>query len=153
MGSKSAAAATIINNVRRLIIDEGQTNPKYYDKMSDLLNALTEQQKQDAKAYDQYLRDLAKLAAEVKRGEYADTAYPAWADTHVRRALMDFDLPGGEETAKQVDEAVRSNKQADWVGSRLKEKQVQKAVTDVLPDDFGRLDELMDLLRAQSDYR
>ena len=65
-GSESAAAATIINNVRRLIIDEGQTNPKYYDKMSELLNALIEQQKQDAKAYDEYLRDLAKLAAEVE---------------------------------------------------------------------------------------
>ena len=153
LGSKAAAAATIINNVRRLIIDEGQTNPKYYDKMSELLSALIEQQKQEAKAYDEYLRDLAKLAAEATRGEHTDAAYPAWADTHARRALVDFGLPGEEDVAKHVDEAVRSNKQADWVGSRMKEKQVQRAVAGVLPDDFDQLDDLMDLLRAQRDYR
>jgi type I restriction enzyme R subunit len=151
-GSQEAAAATIINNVRRLIIDEGQTNPKYYDKMSELLSALIEQQKQDAKSYEEYLRDLARLAAEVKRGERADAAYPAWADTHARRALVDFGLPGGEDMARAVDEAVLHSKKADWVGSRLKEKQVQTAVTDVLPDDFSQLDELMELLRAQRDY-
>ncbi len=33
-------AETIENNVRRLIIDEMAVNPKYYEKMSELLDAL-----------------------------------------------------------------------------------------------------------------
>ena len=41
-------AETIENNVRRLIIDEQPINPKYYEKMSELLDALIEQRKQEA---------------------------------------------------------------------------------------------------------
>lgn len=147
-----AAAATIINNVRRLIIDEGQTNPKYYDKMSELLAALIEQQKQEAQSYEAYLRALAKLATDAARGEQVGSAYPAWADTRARRAILDFGLPGGEDMARAVDEAVLRSKKADWVGSRLKEKQVQNAVAGVLPDGFEQVDDLMDLVRAQNDY-
>ncbi len=35
-----AMAETIENNVRKLIIDETPANPKYYEKMSELLDAL-----------------------------------------------------------------------------------------------------------------
>jgi type I restriction enzyme R subunit len=38
-----AVAETITNNMRKLIIDERATNPKYYDKMSALLDAILEQ--------------------------------------------------------------------------------------------------------------
>ncbi|MFQ5705731.1 MAG: type I restriction endonuclease subunit R, partial [Gemmatimonadales bacterium] len=37
---REAMAETIENNVRRLIIDESAVNPKYYEKMSELLDAL-----------------------------------------------------------------------------------------------------------------
>ena len=37
---KEAVAETIENNVRKLIIDENSINPKYYDKMSELLDEL-----------------------------------------------------------------------------------------------------------------
>ncbi|NNC27369.1 restriction endonuclease subunit R, partial [Salinisphaera sp. USBA-960] len=38
--SREAVAETIENNVRKLIIDETPINPKYYEKMSELLDAL-----------------------------------------------------------------------------------------------------------------
>ena len=38
--NREAVAETIENNVRRLIIDETAVNPKYYEKMSELLDAL-----------------------------------------------------------------------------------------------------------------
>ena len=43
--NKEAVAETIENNVRKLIIDESPINPKYYEKMSELLDALIEQRK------------------------------------------------------------------------------------------------------------
>ncbi len=46
-----ATAETIENNVRRLIIDESPINPKYYEKMSELLDALIAQRKQEALDY------------------------------------------------------------------------------------------------------
>ena len=39
-GSSRAVAETIENNVRRLIVDEMAVNPKYYEKMSAVLDAL-----------------------------------------------------------------------------------------------------------------
>ena len=50
-----AVAETIENNVRRLIIDEMAVNPKYYEKMSALLDALIRQRKQEAMDYKAYL--------------------------------------------------------------------------------------------------
>ena len=41
-----AVAETIANNMRKVIIDERATNPKYYDSMSELLDALIEEQPQ-----------------------------------------------------------------------------------------------------------
>ena len=38
--NRDAVAETIENNVRRIIIDEMAVNPKYYEKMSELLDAL-----------------------------------------------------------------------------------------------------------------
>jgi type I restriction enzyme R subunit len=38
--SKEAGAETIENNARKLIIDETPINPKYYEMMSDLRDAL-----------------------------------------------------------------------------------------------------------------
>jgi type I restriction enzyme, R subunit len=54
--NREAMAETIENNVRRLIIDEMAVNPKYYEKMSELLDALIEQRRQEALDYQAYLR-------------------------------------------------------------------------------------------------
>jgi type I restriction enzyme R subunit len=43
-----AMAETIENNVRKLIIDEMDVNPKYYEKMSELLDSLILTRKQQA---------------------------------------------------------------------------------------------------------
>jgi len=43
--SQDATAETIENNVRKLIIDEMPTNPKYYQRMSELLDELVKQRK------------------------------------------------------------------------------------------------------------
>ena len=40
-----AVAETITNNMRKLIIDERATNPKYFDKMSELLDAIIEERR------------------------------------------------------------------------------------------------------------
>ena len=46
--NREAIAETIENNVRKLIIDEMAVNPKYYEKMSELLDALIQTRKKEA---------------------------------------------------------------------------------------------------------
>ena len=57
-----AVAETIANNVRRVIIDEHAINPKYYDKMSALLDDLIRQRQLEAISYKEYLEKLLELA-------------------------------------------------------------------------------------------
>ena len=60
-----AVAETIENNVRKLIIDEQPINPKYYERMSELLDALIAQRRQDAIDYQKYLERVVELARQV----------------------------------------------------------------------------------------
>jgi type I restriction enzyme R subunit len=46
-----AVAETIENNVRKIILDEMPVNPKYYEKMSELLDSLIHERKQHALDY------------------------------------------------------------------------------------------------------
>jgi type I restriction enzyme R subunit len=56
-----AMAETIENNVRRLIIDEMEVNPKYYEQMSHLLDALITQRRRKAISYKEYLQQIVEL--------------------------------------------------------------------------------------------
>jgi len=146
-----AVAETITNNMRKVIIDERAMNPKYYDKMSELLDALIHQRRQGAIDYKHYLEQLIAQAQQLGKRE-SDTVYPAWADNGAKRALIDFGFPS-DDVASEVDRAVMHSKPDRWIGNRLKEKKVKRALRKVLPDGYDRLDELFDLVKARDEYR
>ena len=77
--NKEAVAETIENNVRKLIIDESPINPKYYEKMSELLDALIEQRRQEALDYAAYLAKIVELTKQAKNGP-GGAAYPEIAE-------------------------------------------------------------------------
>src|SRR5690606_22762978 len=72
---REAMAETIENNVRRLIIDEMAVNPKYYAKMSEVLDALIEQRRKEALDYESYLHRIVALTKQVKKPE-SGALYP-----------------------------------------------------------------------------
>jgi type I restriction enzyme R subunit len=147
---RDAVSETITNNMRKLIIDEHAMNPKYFDKMSQLLDAILEERRQGALKYKEYLAKLLELAAKLGKGE-SDTAYPKWADNGARRALVDFFFPK-TELAVEIDTTIRHTKPDSWIGNRIKEKKVKLALAETLPADFNRLDELFDLVKARREY-
>lgn len=146
-----AVAETITNNMRKLIIDERPMNPKYYDRMSELLDALLEERRKGALDYKDYLEKLLEQAAKLGKGE-SDTEYPEWANNGARRALFDFFTPE-LNLAIEIDGAVRHSKPDSWVGNAIKEKKVKQAIAAVLPEGFGPLDELFELVKARNEYR
>jgi len=146
-----AVAETITNNIRKLIIDERALNPKYYDKMSQLLDAILEERRQGALDYKEYLSKLLDQAQKLGTGE-SDTAYPAWAITGEKRALVDFFDPK-QELAIVVDHVVRTTKPDSWVGNPMKERKVKRAIRQSLPAGFDQLDELFELVKARHEYR
>ncbi|MFD5319831.1 type I restriction endonuclease subunit R [Streptomyces sp. NPDC127098] len=146
-----AVAETIANNMRVVIIDERPMNPKYYDRMSELLDAILEERRQNALDYKEYLAKLLEHASKLGKGE-SDTKYPEWADNAARRALIDF-FGQSPELAAVVDTTVLHTKPDSWVGNVMKEKKVKRALAQALPADFDQLDELLELLKARHEYR
>jgi type I restriction enzyme R subunit len=146
-----AVAETITNNIRKVIVDERPLNPKYYDRMSELLDAILEERRQGSLDYQEYLEELLGHAAKLGKEE-SETEYPAWADNGGRRALVDF-FDSDDGLATGVDEAVLNSKPDSWIGNPLKERKVKLAIKAALPSDFDGLDELFELVRARDEYR
>lgn len=146
-----AVAETIANNMRRVIIDEQASNPKYYEKMSELLDALIEERRRDALDYKDFLTKLVAQAEQLGRKE-SDKQYPDWVDSGAKRALHDFELPS-EDLVPVVDRVVMGSKLDHWIGSSIKERKVRLALEEILPGEYDRIDELMALIKARDEYR
>jgi type I restriction enzyme R subunit len=148
-----AVGETIVNNVRRTIVDERALNPKYYDRMSELLDALLEQRKKDALDYEQYLAKLLDLVGQMGSG-HSDFKYPEWASSQARRALVDFEWPDDVDP-RFVHDVIQSSKDHGWSGSVMKQRALAKALEAILPTSFEkeRLDRLIALLKEHDEYR
>ncbi|HXT37298.1 MAG TPA: HsdR family type I site-specific deoxyribonuclease, partial [Chloroflexota bacterium] len=125
--SNEAVAETIENNVRKLIIDETPINPKYYERMSQLLYALIEQRRKGVIDYQDYLTTIAELTRQATNPGGGSASYPAALDTSARRALYD-NLGRDEGQALAVDRAVRGSRQDGWRSNPLKVKMVRLAI-------------------------
>lgn len=146
---KSAVAETIENNVRKLIIDENPLNPKYYEQMSDLLDALVEQRKAEAIDYAAYLAKIVELAKKVRAPETGGN-YPASVNSPGKRALFD-NLGQDEALTVAVDDDIRRTKKADWRGNIFKEREVKRAITRHI-DDPALAEMIFDLVVKQHEY-
>jgi type I restriction enzyme R subunit len=147
--NKEAVAETIENNVRKLIIDETPINPKYYEKMSELLDALITQRKTEAVDYEEYLAGIVELAKQAKRPE-STPSYPASIDSSAKRALFD-NLGENETLALAVDAAIRATKKDAWRGNRIKEREVRNAIK-VHISDPDMVSVIFELVQKQHEY-
>lgn len=151
---EKAVAEVIENNVRRLIIEENPTNPKYYEKMSVLLDDIIRERKNNSIDYAKYLEKIAELIQNVKNPS-SMTAYPRSIDSNSKRALYD-NLNNNEEVALKVNEAILKNKPDGWRGNRIKERTVRLAIKRALEEcdihDEDQVELVLALARNQNDY-
>ncbi|SDD13613.1 type I restriction enzyme, R subunit [Algoriphagus faecimaris] len=146
---QTAIAETIENNVRKVINEEAQTNPKYYEKMSALLNDLIHQRNQAAIAYQEYLEKIKELAKNVSNPA-GNTSYPAEINTKAKQALYD-NLDSDISLSMVLDHAIRYNKLDGWRDGGIKEKKLRIEVNKIINDPEKTM-ELMNIIKAQSEY-
>ena len=158
--SEEAIAATIENNIRRVIVDKSEINPKYYEDMSRLLDELIRQRRQDAINYRQYLSEVTRLSKRVTDST-ADSDYPPDIDTLPKHALFDNlpdDMPVAHRTvmAIAIDEAIMDARSDEWRGNRFKELEIRNAIEMVISDDFDDdtvdVDKIFNIARSQDEY-
>jgi|AntRauTorckE6833_2_1112554.scaffolds.fasta_scaffold00995_10 type I restriction enzyme R subunit len=145
---KEAVAETIEHNLRKVIIEERPTNPKYYEKMSELLDELIQQRKKAAMEYQAYLKKLVELTRKVKKMEGQD--YPKTLTSSAQKALYD-NLNNDFGLALTIDETVRYTAKDGWRGNKFKEREVKQAIQRELPEVI-KVGEILDVIKNQDEY-
>ena len=147
--NREAVAETIENNVRKLIIDEQPINPKYYEKMSELLDALIAQRRKEMLDYQQYLARIVELTRRAKNPP--TDIYPTALNTAAKRALFD-NLGKDEGLALAVDQAIKENRQDGWRSNSFKVKKVKLAIKAVFRGDEELTEKTLELVKNQHEY-
>ncbi|RXG29885.1 type I restriction endonuclease subunit R [Leeuwenhoekiella marinoflava] len=146
---QEAVAETIENNVRKVIIEESQANPRYYEKMSRLLDELIAQRKKETLAYQEYLKKIKELA-ELVTSPQKTNSYPQTLDNAAKRALYD-NLDHNEILVLALDNVIKANKLDGWRDGAIKERKLRLAIQNLLNDE-EKTTELMEIIKAQRDY-
>lgn len=146
-GDPAAMTEAIENNIRRLIIDEQPVNPKYYERMSALLDELIALRKAQAVEYAEYMKRLQELARQVLSPESGN--YPPEINTPGLRAL--YDNTGQDAAlARRLDEAIRAASEHNWRGDLMKERAMMNAIYEALgggEDAEPLVEQLLDIVR------
>lgn len=145
---KEAIAETIENNIRKLITDEQAVNPKFYERMSILLDELIDARRKKAINYQEYLKRIVELTKLV-RGDEKESSYPKTVDTKAKKALYD-NLGQNEDLTNSIDAAVRSTKKDGWRGNRIKEREVKNALREFVQE--SDLERVFELIKNQDEY-
>ena len=151
--NKRSVAETIENNVRKVIVDEMASNPKYFANMSDLLDALIEQRNKETIEYRTYLEKIQELAKQIKQPS-GTTSYPPSLSNGPQRVFYDNLEDQEENIAILIDEQIRSVKQDGWRGNKWKEKEVRLAIAEVLKlkHDDALVEHFFQITVNQSEY-
>jgi len=171
--SKNAIAEGVINNVRKTIIRDQLTDPRFYAQMSTLLDDLIKQSRTDTAAYEDFLRKAEDL---VKRlaAKQPETGIPAALHGKTEAtviynnlpdilALTDEVLPKAAEPsaeylagrlslALEIDRTMRERAPAGWKGDQAREAQVLNALFPLLGRNRKATEALFELVKNQPGY-
>ena len=125
--TKNAIAEGIINNVRKTIIRDQLTDPKFYDQMSKLLDDLIKQSRDDAAAYEEFLKKAEELVRKLA-SKQPQAGVPAVLHGNREATVLfnnlasipcvQFQCPTDDddkaELALQIDRVIREQAPAGW---------------------------------------
>lgn len=163
--SNRAVAETIINNVRKVIIRDQLTDPRFYEQMSALLDDLIRQSREEAAEYEEFLRQAEALAKRLA-GKRPDDGVPTCLHGNDEASVLynnlptlpatTFSYPTPEEAraefALRLDRAVREKAPAGWRGDRAREAQVLNALYPLLDRDREATEALFEIVKSQPGY-
>ena len=151
--SKNAIAEGIINNVRKTIIRDQLTDPRFYAQMSVLLDDLIKQSRSDTAAYEEFLRKAENLAKRLASRQQ-EAGIPTALHGKTEAIVIYNNLPDilaaagsppftmaephaeyGDERlalALEIDRTLRERAPAGWKGDQAREAQVLNALFPLL---------------------
>ena len=171
--SRNAIAEGIINNVRKTIVRDQLTDPRFYEQMSTLLDDLIKQSREDAAAYEEFLRKAEALVKRLAAGQF-DDGVPAALHGRREATVVYNNLPQilaagraradgvegapaeyGDERlrlALKIDRVMREQAPAGWKGDQAREAQVLNALFPLLDRKREVTLALFELVKNQPGY-
>ena len=163
-------AEAIINNVRKTVIREKLTDPRFYEEMSKLLQDLIKQARDDAVAYEQFLKDAEALVQRLAH-KHSVAGVPAELHGHPEAIVLYRNLPvflpgsplmvreeGPEDReqraalALKIDQAMRESAPAGWKGDAAREAQVLNALFPIMGRDREATRAIFEVIKQQAGY-
>ena len=146
-------------------------NPRYYERMSKMLDALIEERRRQALEYKEYLRRIIELTKRIKKPE-SSAQYPEKINTPALRALFDnieesetigvsdVNISYGKtvppdfkaELALLIDKRIQEIKKDNWRGNKFKEREVRNAIRSVIKNKPELVDKLFEIVKNQHEY-
>lgn len=168
--SKNSVAEAIVNNVRKTIIRDQLTDPRFYAEMSQLLGDLIQQKRAGTVSYEEFLQKAEAIAKSLGKKTAAGDV-PAELHGRPEAIVLFNNLPRvlgmdamatGEREATEnarfialalkLDRAVRENAPAAWKGDDTREKQVLNALFPLLDRNRGATQAIFDIIKQQPGY-
>ncbi len=170
--SKTAVAEGIINNVRKTIIRDQLTDPKFYAEMSKLLDDLIRQKRDDTQSYEEFLKKAETLVKKMAEGQSdkgippellgkreAAVIYNNLPDIMVRSTSTNVarEIQAGFGNARlnlalKIDRAMREKAPAGWRGDATRENQVLNALFPLLEKDRQATRALFEIIKNMNGY-
>ena len=162
--SRNAIAEGIINNVRKTIIRDQLTDPKFYDEISKLLEDLIKQKRDDTADYEKFLQkaeELVKKMAAKTTGSHPHVlnGHPEAISIFNNLASIPaatFDCPTDDDgkamLALELDQAIREHAPAGWKGDDAREKQVLNALFPIMSRDREATQAIFEIIKNQPGF-
>lgn len=160
--TKNAIAEGIINNVRKTIIRDQLTDPKFYEEISKLLDDLIKQKRDDTKSYKEFLKK-AEALAKMMAGKSSTRTYPSVLNGYPLAIVLfnnlasipssTFQCPPDvdkkADLALAINQAMREKAPAGWKGDDIREKQVLNALFPLLERDREATRAVFEIIKNQ----
>ncbi len=170
--SLEAIAEGIINNVRKTIVRDQLTDPKFYEEISKLLEDLIQQKRDDTDSYEQFLRNAEALVKKLAVGK-GENEVPAELHGNKAATVLYNNLPAilaasvepdvvaepsasyGDECltlALKLDRAMREKAPAGWKGDPAREAQVLNAIYPIMGKNKAATLAIFEIIKHQPGY-
>ena len=147
---KEGAAEAIENNIRRKMVEKITVNPRYYEKMSAILDKLIQDRRQGVLSYKELLEEYIRLAKNMECPEQNEEYPESIRKSKAMQAIYD-NTGENEALAICIHKAVLSSKMSGFRGDSIKENRIKRALFTILNDD-AEVERLYKIIEKQEEY-
>lgn len=170
--SRNSIAEGIINNVRKTIIRDQLTDPRFYEEISKLLDDLIKQKREETISYEEFLKRMEALVKKLDKG-HVSSDIPNVLQGNQSAIAVYNNLPDilasepninemhqnaaayGDKRLQvtlKIDRVMREEAPAAWKGDPARESQVLNALYPIMEKSKAATKALFDLLKNIPGY-